>query len=106
MSLVPAISTCSKDEHHMRHGSKSLIWAASRLAVAGILVMVATTASAQEPAAPAEPESSQAAPQAEPQQAPAEQAAPQEAKAPRIFQAAWEIVVEGKAEANGVLELV
>jgi len=68
--------------------------------------MVATTASAQEPAAPAEPESSQAAPQAEPQQAPAEQAAPQEAKAPRIFQAAWEIVVEGKAEANGVLELV
>lgn len=90
----------------MRNDSKSLIWVAFRLAVAGMLIMVGATAFAQEPAAPAEPESSPAAPQAQPQQAPAEPAAPQEAKAPKIFQAAWQIVVEGKAEANGVLELV
>ncbi len=91
----------------MRHGSKSLIWGASLLMAAGILIMVGTTASAQEPAPQAEPqpaETQQAQPA--PQQAPAEPAAPQEKAAPKIYQAEWEIVVEGRAEANGILSLV
>jgi hypothetical protein len=86
----------------MTHEFKSLLSGTSQLIAAGILLVVAASASAQEPAAPqAEPQPSPAA-----SQAPAQPAAPQEAKAPKIFQPAWEIVVEGKAEANGVLELV
>jgi hypothetical protein len=91
----------------MRHSSKSLIWGVFQLAVAGILITVGTTASAQEPAPQTEPqpaETQQAQPA--PQQAPAEPAAPQEAAAPKIYQAQWEIVVDGRAEANGVLSLV
>jgi hypothetical protein len=86
----------------MRHISKSLLFGAAVLAFTGILIMVGATASAQEPPTPAEPQPSPAAPQA----APAEPPAPKQATAPRIFQSAWEIVVDGKAEANGVLELV
>jgi outer membrane receptor protein involved in Fe transport len=81
---------------------KSLPFGASLLAVAGILLLFAASVSAQEPTPQPEPLPSPAAPQA----AQAEPAAPQQAVAPRIFQAAWEIVVDGKAEANGVLELV
>jgi len=85
----------------MSHGSKSLLVGASRLAAAGILILVGTTALAQEAPPPAEPQASPAAPQPTP--APP---APQQAQAPRIFQQAWEIVVDGRAEANGTLELV
>ncbi len=85
----------------MSHGSKSLLVGASRLAAAGILILVGTTALAQEVPPPAAPQASPAAPQ--PTQAPP---APQQAQAPRIFQQAWEIVVDGRAEANGTLELV
>jgi hypothetical protein len=81
---------------------KSLPFGASLLAVAGILLLFAASASAQEATPQPEPLPSPAAPQA----APAQPAAPQQATAPRIFQPAWEIVVDGKAEANGVLELV
>jgi cytoskeletal protein RodZ len=84
----------------MRHASDLLLVGVSRLAVAGILVLVGTTAAAQEPPAPAAP------PAAEAQPAPVEPDAPHQAVAPRIFQPAWEIVVDGKAEANGTLELV
>ena len=97
----------------MRHSSKSLIWGVFQLAVAGILITVGTTASAQEPAPqtepqPAETQQAQPAPQQAPAEpaAPQETAAPQEAQAPRIYQAEWEIVVDGKAEANGVLSLI
>ena len=88
----------------MMHVSKSLPFGASRLVVAGTLLLFATFASAQEPTPQAEPQAAPAAPQATTAQA--EPAAPQQATAPRIFQPAWEIVVDGKAEANGVLELV
>jgi hypothetical protein len=94
----------------MRHRSNSQLFWTSTLIVVGMLVLFGMTVSAQEPPTPAEPQPSPAAPQATaaqaapaaPQQAPA----PQQATAPRIFQPSWEIVVDGKAEANGVLELV
>jgi hypothetical protein len=82
----------------MRHRSNSQLFWTSTLIVVGMLVLFGMTVSAQEPPTPAEPQPSPAAPQ----QAPA----PQQATAPRIFQPSWEIVVDGKAEANGVLELV
>ena len=44
------------------------------------------------------PETAQAAPQATP--------APQQAQAQRIFRGEWTVVVKGKAQANGVLELI
>jgi hypothetical protein len=84
----------------MRQGSKSLLRGASLLVVLGTLIVAGSTASAQEPAT--QPETKPA----ETQQAPAEPAAPQEKAAPKIYQAEWEIVVDGKAEANGVLSLV
>jgi len=91
----------------MSHASDLLLVGVFRLAVAGILILFGTTALAQEPPAPAEPQASPAAPQAaEAQPAPAQPEAPQQAVAPRVFQPAWEIVVDGKAEANGTLELV
>jgi len=110
---VQRVPTAPKEEHHMSHGSKTLLVGASRLAVAGILILVGTTAVAQEAPPPAAPQPSPAAPQAAEAQ-PVEAAlqptpappAPQQAQAPRIFQQAWEIVVDGRAEANGTLELV
>jgi hypothetical protein len=89
----------------MRHGSNSQLFGASTLIVAAMLVLFGMTAAAQEPAPPAEAQPTPAAPQAAPAE-PAAPAAPQQATAPRIFQPSWEIVVDGKAEANGVLELV
>jgi hypothetical protein len=79
----------------MKHASKSRIWGASLLIVAWMFIMTDAPASAQE-----------STPQPAAQQAPAEPATPQQAAAPKIFQAEWEIVVDGKAEANGVLSLV
>jgi hypothetical protein len=62
---------------------------------------------AQEPTAQPEAQPAETQPaQPAPQQAPAEPAAPQEKAAPKIYQAEWEIVVEGRAEANGILSLV
>jgi len=91
----------------MKIESKPLFWGASLLIVTGILIMVGTTASAQEPAPQTEPQPAETQPaQAAPQQAPAEPAAPQEKAAPKIYQAEWEIVIDGRAEANGVLSLV
>lgn len=97
----------------MSHGSKSPFTGVCWLIAVGILVLAGTTASAQEPPAPAEPQPSPAAAEAaaaqpvqpapEPTPAPP---APQPAQAPRIFQPSWEIVVDGRAEANGTLELV
>ena len=81
----------------MTQTTKTQLFGAFRLAVAGILITIGASASAQEPTP--QPES----PPAESQPA---QPAPQEAPAPRIYQPEWEIVVDGKAEANGVLELV
>jgi hypothetical protein len=91
----------------MTRTMKTPLLAALRLAVAGILIMVGTTASAQEPTAQPEAQPAETQPaQPAPQQAPAEPAAPQEKAAPKIYQAEWEIVVEGRAEANGILSLV
>ncbi len=91
----------------MRNETKSMVWGAFCLMVAGILIMVGTTASAQEPTPQPAPQAAETQPaQPAPQQAPAEPAAPQEKAAPKIYQAEWEIVVDGKAEANGVLSLV
>jgi hypothetical protein len=61
------------------------------------LVLIGAPSFAQETPTQAEP---QAAAQ---QQAPAEPAAPQQAQAQRIFRDASKIIVDGKAEANGVL---
>jgi hypothetical protein len=72
--------------------------------VVGLLITAGATASAQEPTPQPAPQAAEAQPA--PQQAPAEPAAPQEKAAPKIYQAEWEIVVDGKAEANGVLSLV
>jgi hypothetical protein len=83
----------------MKHGSNSQFFGTPTLIVAAMLVLFGMTAAAQEPAPPAEAQSTPAVPQAAP-------APPQQATAPRIFQPSWEIVVDGKAEANGVLELV
>jgi hypothetical protein len=91
----------------MRSEPKSMVWGIIWLMVVGIVIMVGTTASAQEPAPQPEPQPAETAPaQPAPQQAPAEPAAPQEKAAPKIYQAEWEIVVDGKAEANGVLSFV
>ncbi len=95
----------------MTRTMKKTLLGALPLAVAGILIMVGTTAFAQEPTPqpepqPAETQPAQPAAQPAPQQAPAEPAAPQEKAAPKIYQAEWEIVVDGRAEANGVLSLV
>ncbi len=89
----------------MRHASNSQLFGTSTLIVAAMLVLFGMTAAAQEPAPPAEAQPTPAAPQAAPAE-PAAPPAPQQATAPRIFQPSWEIVVDGKAEANGVLELV
>jgi hypothetical protein len=91
----------------MTQTTKTRILGLFRLAVAGILITIGASVSAQEPTSQPEapPTESQPA-QPAPQQAQAEPAAPQEAQAPRIYQPKWEIVVDGKAEANGVLELV
>ena len=103
----------------MTHVFKTSLFGAFRLAVAGSLLMFTASAFAQEPAPQPEPQPAETQPvqpepqqapaepaQPAPQQAPAEPAAPQQATVPRIYQAAWEIVIDGKAEANGVLELV
>ncbi|MEJ2188043.1 MAG: hypothetical protein P8Y93_01275 [Acidobacteriota bacterium] len=91
----------------MRHPSKSRIWGASLLIVAWMFIMAGAPASAQEPTPEPEPQAAETKPsQPATQQAPAEPATPQQAAAPKIFQAEWEIVVDGKAEANGVLSLV
>ena len=85
--------------------SRSLVFGAALLIAVGVLL--GTPAFAQEP--PPEPQPAEAQPTqpvaAAPQTAPAEPE-PQQAVAPRIFQPAWEVVVDGKAEANGTLELV
>jgi len=91
----------------MTQTMKTTMFGLFRLAVAGILITIGASASAQEPAPQPEAPPAESQPeQPAPQQAPAEPAAPQEAKAPRIYQPEWEVVVDGKAEANGVLELV
>ena len=91
----------------MTQTTKTQLFGAFRLAVAVILITIGASASAQEPtpqpeAPPAESQPAQSAPQ----QDPAEPAAPEQATAPRIFQSEWQIVIDGKAEANGVLSLI
>lgn len=99
--------------------TRSLVFGAALLLALGVLF--GTPALAQEPPPEPEPQPAEAqpaqqeAPPAEtqpaqpaataPQTAPAEPE-PQQAVAPRIFQPSWEVVVDGKAEANGTLELV
>lgn len=39
------------------------------------------------------------------QEDPAPQAAPQQAQAQRVFRSSWDVIIEGKAEINGVLAL-
>ncbi len=60
--------------------------------------LVGVSAFAQEEPAPTPPPA-QAAPQ------PATPAAPQQAQAQRVFRSAWDVIIEGKAEINGVLAL-
>lgn len=86
----------------MRHRSILQLPGALVLIAAGILVLADTAAFAQDPAAPTEPQPTPAAQET----ASAEPDAPEQAVAPRVFQPAWEIVVDGKAETNGTLELV
>jgi hypothetical protein len=70
--------------------------------VIAMLCLVGVSAFAQEEPAPAEP-TAQTAPKPA---APAEPAAPQQAQAQRVFRSAWDVIIDGKAENNGVLELV
>lgn len=39
------------------------------------------------------------------QEEPAPQAAPEQAQAQRVFRSAWDVIIDGKAEINGVLAL-
>jgi hypothetical protein len=70
------------------------------LALVAITIGGGAPALAQDesPAAADAPEAAQAAPEATP--------LPQQAQAQRIFRGEWTVVVKGKAQANGVLELV
>ncbi|HOC42389.1 MAG TPA: hypothetical protein PKJ99_05145 [Thermoanaerobaculales bacterium] len=70
------------------------------LTIAALCVLGAS-AYAQETPPPAEPP---AAAQAAPQ--PETPPAPQQAQAQRVFRGSWDVIIEGKAEVNGVLELV
>ena len=80
----------------------------SRSALVAVIAMVAlggAWAEAQE--TPAEtPVAAPPAAEPAPQQAPAAPAEPEQAEVPRVFRPAGEIIVDGKAEMNGVLELV
>jgi hypothetical protein len=66
--------------------------------VVATLCLVGAPALAQEEPAPTPPPV-QAAPQ------PATPAAPEQAQAQRVFRSAWDVIIEGKAEINGVLAL-
>lgn len=67
--------------------------------VIAMLCLVGVSAFAQEEPAPTEPPAAQAAPQ------PATPPAPQQAQAQRVFRSAWDVIIEGKADINGVLAL-
>jgi len=69
--------------------------------VIAMLCLVGVSAFAQEEPAPT-PAPAQAAPQA----APPAPAPPQQAQAQRVFRSSWDVIIEGKAEVNGVLELL
>jgi hypothetical protein len=58
--------------------------------VMAMLCLVGVPAFAQEEPAPTEPPA---------------QAAPQQAQAQRVFRSAWDVIIDGKAEINGVLAL-
>jgi hypothetical protein len=63
-----------------------------------MLCMAGLSAFAQEEPAPTQP-TAQAAPQ------PATPPAPEQAQAQRVFRSAWDVIIDGKAEINGVLAL-
>jgi hypothetical protein len=68
--------------------------------------LLGAPAFAQEAPAPAEP-AAQAAPQptTPPVPQPTTPPAPQQAQAQRVFRASWDVILDGKAEINGVLAL-
>jgi hypothetical protein len=66
--------------------------------VIAMLCLVGVSAFAQEGPAPTPPPT-QAVPQ------PTTPAAPEQAQAQRVFRSAWDIIIDGKAEINGVLAL-
>jgi hypothetical protein len=67
--------------------------------VIATLCLVGVSAFAQEKPAPTPPPAAQAAPQ------PSTPPAPQQAQAQRVFRSAWDVIIDGKAEINGVLAL-
>jgi hypothetical protein len=67
--------------------------------VIAMLCLVGVSAFAQEEPAPATPPAVQAAPQ------PTTPPAPQQAQAQRVFRSDWDVIIDGKAEINGVLAL-
>ena len=67
--------------------------------VIATLCLVGVSAFAQEKPAPTPPPTAQVAPQ------PSTPPAPQQAQAQRVFRSAWDVIIEGKAEINGVLAL-
>ena len=67
--------------------------------VIAMLCLVGVSAFAQEQPAPTPLPAAQAAPQ------PAAPPAPQQAQAQRVFRSAWDVIIDGKAEINGVLAL-
>jgi hypothetical protein len=68
---------------------------------AAVLCLVGVSSFAQENPPPTPPPA-QVAPQPA---APAAPPAPQQAQAQRVFRSSWEVIIEGKAEINGVLAL-
>jgi len=69
-----------------------------------MLCLAGVSAFAQEEPAPTEP-AAQTAPKPATPAEPAEPAAPQQAQAQRVFRSAWDVIIEGKSEINGVLAL-
>ncbi len=101
----------------MTHVSKSLSSDALRLAMVGTLLLSGAWVSAQETPPQSEPQAEAQATEAQPAQTEAQPEAPstltpteaeplQETRASRVYRSSWKIIVEGKAETNGVLSFV
>ena len=91
----------------MTHVSKSLLSNALTLVIVGTLLLSGAWVSAQETPPQAEPQATETQPaQAEAPVTPAEPEPLQETRPPRVYRSPWKIIVDGKAEANGVLSFV
>lgn len=91
----------------MANVSKSLSSNALMFVIVGTLLLFGAWASSEETPPQAEPQATETQPaQAEVPETPTEPEPVQETRAPRVYRSAWEIIIDGKAESNGVLSFV